>query len=116
MYSEGPYADYGGDMGWVEEGKLMDKIDDIIFRMDKDELSGIVETKLGFHMFKVEDRQPGETKDFAEVKKRIEALLFNRKKGKKSGRKLRKLIKDPKKLRRKLRHQIKKEVRAYEDG
>jgi parvulin-like peptidyl-prolyl isomerase len=78
-YSEGPYADSKGDMGWVEEGQLMDRINDLIFQMDAGDISGILKTDLGFHIFKVEGKRQSRTKGFAEEKRRIEDLLYGKK-------------------------------------
>ena len=79
QYSDGPFADSGGDMGWVEEGQLMDRINSLVFQMDKSEISGILSTKLGLHLFKVEEIREAKTKEFEEEKERIEAIIFKNK-------------------------------------
>lgn len=78
-YSDGAYASSGGDRGWVKKGELMDRIDGLVFSMEKGELSGVLKTKLGFHIFKVEDKKPSKLKEFREVKDQIEEFLFNNK-------------------------------------
>ncbi|MFH1381014.1 MAG: peptidylprolyl isomerase [Candidatus Omnitrophota bacterium] len=75
-YSEGPYADSGGDMGWVKENELMDKINDLVFSLEINEISGILETTLGFHIFKVDAKAPARVKTFQEVKNPIEEILY----------------------------------------
>lgn len=79
QYSDGPFADSGGDMGWVEEGQLMDRINSLVFDMDDAEISGILRTKLGLHLFKVEEIKEAKTKEFEDEKERIEAIIFNKK-------------------------------------
>lgn len=79
QYSEGPYRDSGGDMGWVEKGQLMDRIDELVFRMEKGEISGILKTSLGLHIFKVEEKKDGRFKEFPEEKSRIEQILYSEK-------------------------------------
>ena len=83
MHSEGPYAEYGGEMGWVEEGKLLEPVDRVLFRLNKGETSPVIETKLGFHILRVDDEKVKEVKEFSEVKKEIEGFLFGQKKGRK---------------------------------
>ncbi len=79
QYSEGPYADSGGDMGWVKENDLMERINELVFSMEINEISGILETPLGFHIFKVEGKAPARTKTYQEVKTRIEEILYRTK-------------------------------------
>ena len=79
QYSEGPYADSGGDMGWVKENDLMERINELVFNMEINEISGILETTLGFHIFKVEGKTPARTKTYQEVKTRIEEILYRTK-------------------------------------
>lgn len=78
-YSEGPYATSGGDMGWVEEGELMGRINDLVFSLDTNEVSTVLKTNLGFHIFKVEQKSDSRTMQFHEVKERIEQILYNNK-------------------------------------
>ncbi|MCQ9206351.1 MAG: peptidylprolyl isomerase [Omnitrophica bacterium] len=85
QYSDGPYADKGGDMAWVKRGQLIARMDTLVFDMQVGEISGILETKLGFHLFRVEDRVEESTKSFAEEKEGIEQSLVSRKRQVKLG-------------------------------
>ncbi|MBN1353958.1 MAG: peptidylprolyl isomerase [Candidatus Omnitrophica bacterium] len=78
-YSEDSYAESGGDMGWVTEGELMDRINDFIFNLDKNETSGILTTNLGLHIFKVEDKVPASVNNFDEAREKIERVLYMKK-------------------------------------
>ena len=78
-YSEGPYADSGGDMGWVKEGELMARINDLVFELDENEISGILKTDLGFHIFMVEEKKISKPRSFSEARERIEQILYNQK-------------------------------------
>ncbi len=55
--SEGPYAENGGDMGFVIPGQMLKEIDDAIFSLEKGDVSGIVETSMGYHVFLAEDTE-----------------------------------------------------------
>jgi len=78
-YSNGPYASAGGDMGWVRQGELMAKINDVVFNLNDNEISGILETRLGFHIFKVKEKVLPRALEFHEVKNRIEEILYSQK-------------------------------------
>ena len=78
-YSEGPYASSGGDLGWVRSGELMNRIDDVVFTLNDNEISGIIETNLGFHIFKAEDREESRVLDLYEVKDQIEQMIYSQK-------------------------------------
>ena len=78
-YSEGPYASSGGDLGWIRNGELMNRINDIVFTLNDNEISGIIETNLGFHIFKAEDREEPRELDLYEVKDQIEQMIYSQK-------------------------------------
>jgi peptidyl-prolyl cis-trans isomerase SurA len=78
-YSDGPYALSGGDMGWVKKGELMERINNLVFGLKAGEISGILTTKLGYHIFKVEAKEEATDLEFAQVKDAIEKMLFNKK-------------------------------------
>ncbi len=75
-YSEGPHADEGGALGLVEKGQMMKEIDDAIFALAEGETSGIVESPLGYHIFKAVEILPAETADFQSVKDEIDDLIY----------------------------------------
>ena len=85
QYSDGPYSDKGGDMAWVEKGQLIARMDALVFDMQVGEISGILETELGFHLFRVEDRVEESEKSFAEEKEEIEQFLISGKRQVKLG-------------------------------
>ncbi|MEY2818607.1 MAG: hypothetical protein RL275_2070, partial [Chloroflexota bacterium] len=47
----------GGELGWVPQGYLLDpKADEAVFALQTGEVSGIVATEAGFHIFKAVER------------------------------------------------------------
>ncbi len=78
-YSEGPYAKNGGDMGYVSPGQIIPEIDEVIFKLKKGKVSDIVETKLGYHIFVVEDIQKEHAMEFNEVSDFLREQLFMKK-------------------------------------
>lgn len=78
-YSDGPYASDGGLMGYVKKGDLMPQIEEIIFNLKDGESTGIIQSSLGYHIFKVEERKARRTKDLSEVRQDIEEYLYREK-------------------------------------
>ena len=74
--SEGPYAKNGGDMGYVEKGQFLEELDAVIFSMGKDERSDIVESRIGYHVFLVEDINEPRQLELNEVSDFLREQLF----------------------------------------
>ncbi len=78
-YSQGPNAKRGGYMTAIEQGQMIEEIDNALFSLEPGEASGIVETDLGFHIFKVESKILERTKSLSEAKVQIEEILMEEK-------------------------------------
>ena len=71
-------AGVSGDLGYVRKGEINSEIENVVFNLKKGEVSGLVETSLGFHIFKIVDIKDENKKPLsAEVKEEIESILFN---------------------------------------
>ena len=57
-YSDDPSAAKGGELGWVSPGQLLPALDKAAFALKKGEVSGVLESPLGYHVFKVDDVKP----------------------------------------------------------
>ncbi len=77
--SQGPNADTGGDMGLIERGQMLAEIDEVIFELEVGEVSGLIKTELGYHIFKVEEKLEPDTQELAEVREEIEQVIFKEK-------------------------------------
>lgn len=55
-------AQLGGDLGWVRRGKTVPEFEQWAFSLPVNQLSPVVETAYGFHLMRVDSRQPGEVK------------------------------------------------------
>ncbi|NQU73437.1 MAG: peptidylprolyl isomerase [Candidatus Omnitrophica bacterium] len=75
-YSKGPNADRGGDLGFVKRGQMLKVIEDVIFDLDAGQLSEVIETNLGYHIFKVEEKRNEKAKALSEVSNGIEQFLY----------------------------------------
>lgn len=54
-YSEGSTAKQGGDLGTFERGQLSPQLEDVVFKMSKGQVTGVIQTKTGFEILKVDD-------------------------------------------------------------
>jgi peptidyl-prolyl cis-trans isomerase C len=74
-YSEGPSAPKGGDLGYFRRGQMVKAFEDTAFSMKTNEVSGLVETRFGYHLIKVYDKKPEQTLAYADVKDKIAQRL-----------------------------------------
>jgi peptidyl-prolyl cis-trans isomerase D len=75
-YSEDPgSAKQGGDLGWVATGEMVKPFEDVLFSMDKGEVSDVVETQFGLHLIKLDDIRTPELQTFAEKRSEFEQEL-----------------------------------------
>ena len=79
IYSEGPNASDGGLLGYVKKGDLLPEIEKVVFNMNPGETSNIIQTSLGYHIFKVEDKKDAHTLSFAEARRQAEEAVFRAK-------------------------------------
>src|ERR1700719_1995966 len=54
-YSEGSTKDKGGVLGTFERGQLSKQLEDVVFKMDKGQITEVIQTKTGFEILKVID-------------------------------------------------------------
>lgn len=56
QYSEDPSAESGGDLGYFGRGDLFEEFEKAAFTLDIGQISDIVQTKIGYHIIKCEDK------------------------------------------------------------
>jgi len=78
-YSEDPNASSGGDLGFLEEDKLIPEIREVIKALKVGEASDIIKTRLGYQIMKVEAVKEAQAKNFDEVKEQIRQNFFQEK-------------------------------------
>jgi parvulin-like peptidyl-prolyl isomerase len=66
-YSKDPSASSGGDIGWFKRGDMRPAIDAAIFSLADGQVSDVVESEIGFHIFKRTDIKMAPPKQFADV-------------------------------------------------
>ena len=78
-YSEDGSGPSGGDLGWHARGELDPTFEDAAFNMPKGTMSGIVETKYGYHLIFVEDKRPAGPEPYEDVRSTVREFLLSQK-------------------------------------
>lgn len=75
QFSRAPNAGRGGEIGFVSRGELPKMFEDEIFRLKAGEVSAIIRTDSGLHIFQVDERRPPGTLDLAAATPLIQSRL-----------------------------------------
>jgi peptidyl-prolyl cis-trans isomerase SurA len=77
--SEGLNAEEGGYMGYVAKGQTIPEIDSVIFALETGEISEIVETPIGYHIFLVDEILEERTLELADVDDFLREQIYMKK-------------------------------------
>ena len=70
---------YGGLGDWVEHGGMIEAIDQVLFQLKPGVLSEVIETEMGYHLFRVEEVLPESKKSLDEVREQLTSMLYQQK-------------------------------------
>lgn len=79
-YSEGESASAGGDLGWFKKDELVSEVGEKVFSMKPGEISGFIESSLGWHLVLL-DEEKEEEENGQKIKKVKIRQIFLRKGG-----------------------------------
>ncbi len=65
----------GGNLGYIKQGFMPKEFDAVAFALKPGETSGIVKTRYGFHIIRIEDSKPETIKEFNDVSQYITGYL-----------------------------------------
>ena len=68
-----------GYMGEFEKGELPKNIESVVYSLPLNQISSVVESEFGFHIFKVSKRERGKQRYLKDVSEDIEKIVFNKK-------------------------------------
>jgi parvulin-like peptidyl-prolyl isomerase len=75
-FSQGPGAEEGGDIGFIEKGTILPEVESAAFGLQIGRISGVIASGVGFHIIQATDRRGAGIKPMqnvrAEIKKKIE--------------------------------------------
>lgn len=74
-----PSASRGGDLDYFGKGQMVEPFEKASFALKPGQVSGVVETKFGFHIIKVTDHKDPNTVPFEQAKDNIKKLLVSQK-------------------------------------
>jgi peptidyl-prolyl cis-trans isomerase C len=77
--SDGPTRTNGGELGYIKMGQLEKQLEDVVFSLKAGDISDVVETVYGFHLFKVVDRKAESIEAYDNVKDQIRQYLVQEK-------------------------------------
>ena len=70
--------DRGGDLGFFERGQMIKPFEDAAFSLKPGQLSGVVATRFGYHIIRVEEVKPAHTDTLEQARPRIVQLIKER--------------------------------------
>ena len=79
-YSDCPSKEKGGDLGSFGKGRMVKPFETVAFSLEPGTVSDIVETRFGFHIIEVLDKEQGRVKPLDEVSAQISSSLANKSK------------------------------------
>lgn len=79
QYSDDPSGSQGGDLGWFHRGDMMAEFENSAFGLKKGQISGLVRTRLGYHIIKVTDRAVEGPPPLDKVVQQIRSTLYRQK-------------------------------------
>jgi len=70
-------APRGGDLGFFQKGRFVPEFEDVVFSMKKGETSGVVQTRFGYHIVRLNDRIEPTLREFGAVRQQVEQRLLS---------------------------------------
>ena len=78
-FSDGSTAKQGGDLGTFEHGQLASNLEETVFKMNRNDVTEVMETKTGFLMLQVEQHYPAGQQPEEKVENEIENKIYETK-------------------------------------
>jgi len=78
-FSEGSTAKDGGELGTFELGMLSKQLEDVVFKLDKGQMTDVIQTKTGFEVLKVEAHYQAGLQPLDKVENEIMNRIYSQK-------------------------------------
>jgi parvulin-like peptidyl-prolyl isomerase len=76
LYSNDVTAKNGGDLGYFKRGELLPEFERVTVNLEPGQISGLVRTKVGFHIIKVTEKKEGSVTPYEDVKNKVRNLYL----------------------------------------
>ncbi|MDA8126493.1 MAG: peptidylprolyl isomerase [Deltaproteobacteria bacterium] len=83
QFSQGPAAESGGDIGFIEKGMILAEVEEVALRLPVNKISDVIESSVGFHVIQVTDRRGAGLKSIESVRNEIREKIEQEKMDKK---------------------------------
>jgi peptidyl-prolyl cis-trans isomerase SurA len=74
-YSQGPAVAQGGDVGFIEKGTIIPEVETVAFSLPQEQVSEVIESRIGFHIIMVVDKRGAGLKPMAMVREEIKTKI-----------------------------------------
>jgi peptidyl-prolyl cis-trans isomerase C len=74
-FSLSPDGDQGGDLGFFPQGEMPSAFDEVVFDLPPGELSPLISSEYGYHIFRVEEVRPAQNLTLEQAEEEIRARL-----------------------------------------
>jgi len=78
-HSEGSTAQDGGELGTFERGQLAPQLEDVVFKMEKNGITDVIQTKTGFEILKVNEHYQAGLQPLDKVSDQITNIIYKQK-------------------------------------
>ena len=79
QYSDDPTGSRGGRLGLVRQGELLPAIERGVSNLVAGGISDVIESPIGLHIVRLDDKKPKQFRPYEEVRQEIQALVFQQK-------------------------------------
>ncbi len=74
-YSDCPSGKDGGNLGYIQRGKILKELEDVAFSLPIGQITGPIKTRFGYHFIKVMDKRKSRIPEFKEIKDALKKQL-----------------------------------------
>jgi peptidyl-prolyl cis-trans isomerase SurA len=78
-HSEGSTAEEGGELGLFEHGQLAPQLEDVVFKLDRNGITDVIQTKTGFEILKLNDHYQAGLQPLDKVSDQITNIIYKQK-------------------------------------
>ena len=78
-YSEDQFRDEAGNMGWVASGEMLPELDAALASLAVGQLSEPIQSRLGFHLVRVEERKPADSLSITDANYSVYQQIYQEK-------------------------------------